>query len=198
VKGRASTIEEIGDGRLLRRGGNPVREAVVMGHARRHGYPVPEVYEVRGDALVLEKVDGPTMQEDIQLRPWLLARHMRTLAELHHRLHALEHPEGGTLLHLDLHSMNVILGPDGPMVIDWTNAAGGDDPALDPALVWVIFRTSGVPIASRLAPRLFIRHFDPADIARALPAACRFRIADPHTFPRERERVQRLLRRYGP
>ena len=166
MKGRASTIEDLGDGRLLRRGGNPVREAVVMEHARRHGYPVPEVHEVRGDALVLEKVDGPTMQEDIQLRPWLLARHMRTLAGLHHRLHEIEHPEGGTLLHLDLHSANVI-------------------------------RTSGVPIASRLAARLFIRHFDAAEIAAALPAACDYRIADPHTFPRERERVARLRRRYG-
>ena len=196
MKGRASTIEDLGDGRLLRRGGNPVREAVVMEHARRHGYPVPEVHEVRGDALVLEKVDGPTMQEDIQLRPWLLARHMRTLAGLHHRLHEIEHPEGGTLLHLDLHSANVILGRDGPVVVDWTNAAAGS-PALDPALVWVIFRTSGVPIASRLAARLFIRHFDATEIAAALPAACDYRIADPHTFPRERERVARLRRRYG-
>ena len=167
-----------------------------MEHARARGYPVPRVYEVRDDAMVLEKIDGPTIQEDIQVRPWMLARHMRTLAELHHRLHEIEHPEGGTLLHLDLHSLNVILGPNGPMVIDWTNARGGDDPALDPTLVWVIFRTSGVPVAGRLAARLFIRHFDSLDIARALPAACDYRIADAHTLPRERERVERLRRRY--
>ena len=163
-----------------------------MDHARARGYPVPQVYEVRDDALVLEKIDGPTMQEDFQVRPWLLARHMRTLAELHDRLHELEHPDGGTLLHLDLHSLNVILSPDGPVVIDWTNAAGGDDPALDPALVWIIFRTSGVPVFSRLAARLFIRHFEPADIARALPAACNYRTADVNTFPEERKRIERL------
>lgn len=195
MKGRASEIEELGGGRLLRRGGNPMREAILMEHARARGYPVPQVHEVRDDALVLERIEGPTMQQDIQMRPWQLASHMRTLAELHDRLHEIEHPDGGTLLHLDLHSLNVILSPDGPMVIDWTNAAAGD-PALDPALVWVIFRTSGVPVASRLAARLFIRHFDPAGIARALPAACDYRIADVNTFPRERVRVERLRRRH--
>lgn len=196
MKGRASTLTDLGGGRLLRRGGNPVREAVLMEHARARGYPVPQVYEVRDDGLVLERIEGPTMQQDIQMRPWQLAAHMRTLAELHHRLHEIEHPEGGTLLHLDLHSLNVILGADGPMVIDWTNAAAGE-PALDPALVWVIFRTSGVPVASRLAARLFIRHFDRDEIARALPAACDYRIADVNTLPRERVRVERLRRRYG-
>lgn len=162
-----------------------------MEHARARGYPVPQVHEVRDDALVLERIEGPTMQQDIQMRPWLLGAHMGTLAELHHRLHEIDHPEGGTLLHLDLHPLNVILGPDGPMVIDWTNAAVGD-PALDPALVWVIFRTSGVPVASRLAARLFIRHFDPADIARALPAAFDYRLADAHTHPKEKARILRL------
>lgn len=166
-----------------------------MEHARARGYPVPQVHEVRNDALVLERIEGPTMQQDIQMRPWQLPAHMRTLAELHDRLHEIEHPEGGTLLHLDLHPLNVILGADGPMVIDWTNAAAGD-PALDPALVWVIFRTSGVPVASRLAARLFIRHFDPDEIAAALPAACSYRISDPNTFPRERVRVERLRRRH--
>jgi tRNA A-37 threonylcarbamoyl transferase component Bud32 len=194
--GRASHIEDLGGGRLLRRGGNPGYEATVMKHARRHGYPVPEVFEVREDGLVLERIDGPTMQEDFELRPWRLRVHMRTLAELHHRLHEIEHPEGGTLLHLDLHSLNVIVGPDGPVVIDWTNAAAGD-PALDPALVWVIFRTSGVPVASRLAARLFISHFDSEEIAAALEAACLYRLADPNTFPRERVRVERLRRRYA-
>jgi thiamine kinase-like enzyme len=196
VKGRASTLTDLGGGRLLRHGGDPVAEARVMEHARRHGYPVPEVYDVREDGLVLERIEGPTMQEDFERRPWRLGRHMRLLAGLHDRLHELEHPDGGTLLHLDLHSLNVILGPDGPVVIDWTNAAAGD-PALDPALVWVIFRTSGVPIASRLAARLFIGHFDPDAVARALPAACRYRLADPNTFPRERVRIERLRRRYA-
>src|SRR6266404_1930354 len=187
-RGRASTLTDLGGGRLLRRGGHPAREAALMEHARARGYPVPRIYEVRDNALVLERIDGPTMQDDVFRHPWRLAAHMRTLAGLHHRLHEIEHPDGGTLLHLDLHTVNVLLGPSGPVVIDWTNAAAGDDPALDPALVSVIFRTSGA-LPGRLASRLFLRHFNPHEIARALPAACAYRLADPNLYPQERPRV---------
>ena len=193
MKGRASTLTDLGDGRLLRRGGNPAREARLMEHARARGYPVPQIYEVRDDALVLERIEGPTMQEDVKRRPWRIRTHLRALAELHHRLHEIEHPDGGTLLHLDLHTENVMLGPDGPVVIDWTNARSGDA-ALDPALVWVIFRTSGVPVMSRLAARLFIAHFDPDDIAAALNEAYAYRLADPNLYPEERSRILRLRR----
>ena len=103
--GRASEIVDLGDGRVLRRfkgHGDPAREAAVMEHARAHGFPVPEVFEVRDDALVLELVDGRTMLADLSRRPWRLARHARTLAELHARLHEIPY-EGERLLHLDLH-----------------------------------------------------------------------------------------------
>lgn len=196
MKGRASTLTDLGGGRLLRRGGNPFYEAAVMGHAREHGYPVPEVYEVREDGLVLERIDGPTMLGDVILRPWRLAAHMRTLARLHHELHRIEAPDGtGTLLHLDLHPENVLLSPTGPVVIDWTNARGGH-PALDPALVWVILLTSG-GLLGRLAAPLFLREFDREELLRALPDACAYRLADENVFPRERVRVERLLRRYA-
>src|SRR5438067_1584568 len=62
--GRASEVFDVGGGRVLRRfkrGGDPEREALVMRHARRHGYPVPEVFEITADALTLERVEGPTM-----------------------------------------------------------------------------------------------------------------------------------------
>ena len=59
AEGRASEILELGDGRVLRRfkaGGRPGREAEVMEHARAHGFRVPNVLEVRDDALVLKRV----------------------------------------------------------------------------------------------------------------------------------------------
>jgi tRNA A-37 threonylcarbamoyl transferase component Bud32 len=68
AEGRASEIFDLGDGRVLRRfkrGGHPGLEARVMEHARAHGYPVPAVHEVRADALVLERIEGPTMLEAI-------------------------------------------------------------------------------------------------------------------------------------
>lgn len=61
--GRASEIVELGEGRILRRfkgGGRPAREAAIMEHARAFGFPVPQVLEVLDDALVLERIDGPT------------------------------------------------------------------------------------------------------------------------------------------
>jgi tRNA A-37 threonylcarbamoyl transferase component Bud32 len=105
AEGRASEILDLGDGRVLRRfkrGGHPAREATVMEHARSHGFPVPRVLEVRGDGLVLERVDGPAMLTELRRRPWRAAQYARTIAALHERLHEIDF-EHGRLLHLDLH-----------------------------------------------------------------------------------------------
>jgi aminoglycoside phosphotransferase (APT) family kinase protein len=191
--GRASEIVDLGDGRVLRRfkrPGRPAREAAVMTHARAHGFPVPEVLEVLDDALILERIDGPTMLADLRRLPWRGIRHARTLARLHERLHAIPF-EGEQLLHLDLHPNNVLLAEEGPVVIDWTNARAGD-PALDVALTWVICVTSGV-LAGRAFTRLFLRHVDREAAREALPDAVAFRLADPGVTNAERARVLRLL-----
>src|SRR5438132_1225494 len=113
ASGRASEIFDLGEGRVLRQfksDGDPEREALVMRHARPHGYPVPRVLEVAHNALVLEWIEGPTMTGLIRRRPWSLSRHASVLAELHKRLHEISAPpplrEAGAedrLLHLDLH-----------------------------------------------------------------------------------------------
>jgi len=95
--GRASGIFDLGDGRVLRRfnaGGNPEREAMVMRHARKHGFPVPEVLEVGDDSLVLEHIAGRTMLEVVFRRPWTLRRNISILAALHERLHRIAAPPG--------------------------------------------------------------------------------------------------------
>ncbi len=188
--GRASTVFDLGNGQVLRRGGAPAREAVIMEHARRAGYPVPAVHDVREDALVLERIDGPTMLEDLRRRPWRLRSHARLLAQLHRRLHAIPF-DGMALVHLDLHPLNVLLSPDGPVVIDWTNARGGE-PALDVAMTWVIMATSGGR-AGRVFLRPYLAGYDRADIEAALPAAAAARLADPNVSERERVAVRRLL-----
>ena len=195
AEGRASEIVDLGDGRVLRRfktAGRPDREAQVMEHARAHGFPVPQVLEVRDDSLVLELVDGPTMLQDLRSRPWRMNRHARSLAALHGRLHEIPF-EGTRLLHLDFHPDNVLLSPHGPVVIDWTNARPGK-PALDDALTWVICETSGGTLG-RTFTRFFLRHLDREGARRALPEAAEYRLADPNVTDTERERVRRLLRR---
>jgi aminoglycoside phosphotransferase (APT) family kinase protein len=195
AEGRASEILELGDGRVLRRfkaGGRPDREAEVMEHARAHGFPVPGVLEVREDSLVLERIDGSTMLARLRQRPWRLADHARTLADLHGRLHAIPF-EGGRLLHLDFHPDNVLLSARGPVVIDWANARSGD-PALDVAMTWVICATSG-GASGRMFTRFFLRHIDRAAARRSLPEAGERRIADPNVTEAERDGVRNLLRR---
>jgi tRNA A-37 threonylcarbamoyl transferase component Bud32 len=199
--GRASEVFDLGDGRVLRRfraGGDPAREALVMGHALEHGFPVPRVLEVTPDALVLDRIEGPTMLAELRRRPWTLAHHASTLAGLHKRLHEIEAPPtlptagpGDRLLHLDLHPDNVILSPDGPFVIDWTNARRGT-PALDVALTCVIVATNGGPLG-RAFYRAFVRHFDRTDVLRALPAAGERRLADVNMGEREGGAVRRFV-----
>ena len=158
-----------------------------MEFARRHGYPVPEVREVRYDGLVLERVDGPSMMADCRRRPWRLPEHARTLARLHYELHRIPCDEG-VLLHLDLHPKNVLLSACGPMVIDWANARGGEA-ALDPALTWVILMTSA-GAAGRAFGRVFARH---VDVRSALNEAVELRVADRNVTDAERRAVRRLL-----
>lgn len=188
MSGRASSIQVLDDGLLLRRGGDPQREAAIMAVASEHGFPVPAVRDVRPEALVMELVAGPTMGTDLAHRPWLAGRQMRVLAELHRRLHAIPF-EGATLVHYDLHPLNVLLSPSGPVVIDWTNARAGAADA-DVALSWLILATSG-GIPGRFLARLFARSAGRDAIRRGLPAAREFRLADYNVSNEERARVRR-------
>ena len=200
--GRASEILDLGDGRLLRRfksGGNPEREALVMRHAREHGYPVPAVFEVAEDSLVIERIEGPTMFDVLSERPRAVDEHAQLLARLHDELHAIEAPpglaaigEGARLLHLDLHPANVILSPRGPVVIDWANARRGE-PLLDVAFTWVICATSsGVGRLGVEFAEAFLACFDRDAVLRQLPLAAEQRLADPNVLEEERARIREL------
>ena len=201
--GRASEVFDLGDGRVLRRfraGGDSKREALVMRHARREGYPVPGVVDAVPDAIVMERIDGNTMLGELRQRPWTVPRHAALLARLHARLHEIAAPPdlpavgaGDRLLHLDLHPENVIMSPNGPVVIDWTNARRGD-PALDVALTWVIVATQGGLLAHAFEHE-FVRQFERGDLLAALPAAAERRVADPNLTDRERRAVRRFVER---
>ena len=100
-------------------------------NVRSQGYPVPAVEEVSDDGvdMVMERIDGADMVATMSERPWTIRQQGRVLADLHHRLHELTAPDwlhdaavgrGDRLLHLDLHPLNVMMSPQGPVVIDWT------------------------------------------------------------------------------
>lgn len=210
ARGRDADVFDRGDGTVLRRYRRrdvPPREAEVMRYARSHGYPVPRVVAVSGPDLVLERVDGPTMQEALIADPGSLERRAVELAGLHHRLHVIAGPEwlsargdGDRLLHLDLHPKNVILSASGPVVIDWANAARGPA-ALDPALAVAVFVTAraNAGVDERAAIDAFIRafasHFDPAEIAGAMPLAVELRRADANVTDAERAELARFRER---
>ena len=207
ASGRQADVFEIGNGRVLRHyrsARGALREASVMEHARAGGYPVPAVHDASETDLVLDRVDGPTMLADLERHPWRILQHARTLASLHEQLHAIAPPPdmrtrfgpGDSLLHLDLHPENVLLGEDGPFVIDWASASAGPGPA-DVAQTWVLVATSDVDsrvarIGRSLFLRSFLHRFDLAEVKRILPKVARARLDDPNVRPGEQAAVERL------
>ena len=210
--GRRADVYDIGGGRVLRRyRGGPrdvQREAEIMAHVRSHGVAAPEVFDVGGGTdLVMEAVRGPTLLDDLTARPWLIQRHAQTLADLHRLVHAvpplsaLRAPfgAGGSLLHLDLHPLNVIVTPQGPRIIDWESAGQGPAEA-DVALAWLVMSVSQVagPVHQRLIARvgqssfaaLFARAAGGVD-DRWAHAAAALRLHDPTVTDLEARRVRR-------
>ena len=225
--GRNADVYDVGDRRVLRRyrDGRDARlveaEAQVMVQARAFGVPVPEVFDVSGADIVMERATGPTMLDAIGRRPWTVRAQAALLARLHELVHQV--PASGllelvqripppfgsvesspqdsdVLLHRDLHPQNVILTASGPMIIDWEGAARG--PAIaDVAMTWVIIGFSDVP-GSRLRAiaalgvqsaftRAFARFAGPIDQATRL-TAIRARLADPNLLPSEAARLEKL------
>lgn len=217
--GRNADVYDIGDGRVLRRyrdGREPrwvENEARVMVHARSCGVPVPEVFDVQGADIVMERATGPTMLDVISGRPWTVRAQARLLARLHGLVHRVpagdlslralygDPADGDVLLHRDLHPLNVILTADGPKIIDWEGAARG--PAvLDAAMTWAIVKFSDVP-GSRLRviaaagvrgafTRAFLRAAGPVDESWRL-IAMRHRLADRNLLPSEAARLKRAM-----
>jgi aminoglycoside phosphotransferase (APT) family kinase protein len=119
--------------RRYRRDTDVSGEAAIMRYVAGHGYPVPEVFEAYGPDMVMTRVDGPTMAEAMLAGTMPIGEGAAMLADLLARLHAIPGPDGGAVVHLDLHPENVLISADGPVVIDWCNAGSG--PAdLDTAL----------------------------------------------------------------
>jgi aminoglycoside phosphotransferase (APT) family kinase protein len=162
ASGRDGSIYEFGPGLVLRKtndGRSLANEARIMEYVAEHGYPVPAIHELRagGSEMVMERIEGPLMLGDGVAGSLRLPRMLGILADLHDRLHRIIAPdwlpsfgEGDRLLHLDLHPLNVIMSPNGPVVIDWPNARRGD-PMADVALTYALISCGRIPLPRPLA-----------------------------------------------
>lgn len=221
AKGRSAEIFEYGEGKVLRRLRDgrtvPAHEPVVMRAVRAAGYPVPEVFDVDGGDMVMERVAGVDMVKDIERRPWRARRYGALLADLHTRLAAIPidpamlsgdevtvaygAPE--VYVHGDLHPMNVILTDHGPVVIDWEGARIGPRDA-DAAITWMLLAIGELddvpwflrPIVGLVRAQL-LRAFlagVPRPSAATIRAACEFRLTrDRNMRPVEHERIKQFM-----
>ncbi|MFJ3302013.1 phosphotransferase [Streptomyces sp. NPDC086549] len=197
--GRSADVYEIDEAWVLRRDregwGDAAAEGAVMSYVLDHGYPVPRVRPSgsRTD-LVMERLSGPTMLGALlegslgtEEAGTLLARLLRQLHTVPGR--SADDPDV-RVLHLDLHPDNVILTPDGPRVIDWTNAEDGH-PGLDWGMSAVILAqvaVGGDPIAAPAREMLTALLADPSDLTDSgLTEARGRRAANPTMSPREVE-----------
>jgi Ser/Thr protein kinase RdoA (MazF antagonist) len=190
------------DGLLVKRsrtGRDPGPEAELMRYLRRHGVPVPRVADASGTDLVMEYVPGPRMSEEVDAKPWRAGALGRELAELHRRLDDVPAPaflDGeGALLHLDLHPGNVVLGPEGPVVVDWASARRGDR-RVDVAMSWLALAVAPLRPFKRLARSRLLRGFlagVDGGVREAMPAAAAIRLARHQRDEAEVSAVRRLV-----
>jgi len=216
-EGRDSLVYDIGGGRVLRRyrrDQDTAAEAQMMLWVRAHGMPVPDVFDADGSDLVMERVAGRSLLDGLASHPHRVPAAGRVLAELHHRLadvpvapwmrrrYADGDPSDVRLgvVHCDLHPDNVMLGPDGPVLIDWTRSCAGDRRA-DLAHTWIVVADLGLPsgraeravqhAARRVLLHAFTTRVDRTGAASWLPRIAEDRMGDKNTTAEERRRLER-------
>jgi aminoglycoside phosphotransferase (APT) family kinase protein len=218
ASGRDADIFEYGDGLVLRRsraGKSMVREARIMEYLYQDGFPVPAIEELSGDGLdlVMQRIDGVSMVEMLKRQPWTVRSQAATLANLHSRLHEIPAPsflrpapigEGDRFLHMDLHPLNVMIGPKGPIVIDWPNAAAGQ-PAVDVAVAWILMSAGEIPgggvvgkvlgTMRSLLVKSFVSGFDRDELKGIARDVVAWKVLDPHMSAKERAGMWRAVGR---
>jgi len=193
-------------------------EARTMEYLRHHGYPVPAVEDISEDGtdLVMERIMGSSMVNVLTRRPWTIRRQGTVLADLHRALHEIPPPDflplapvgpGNGFLHMDLHPLNVMISPSGPVVIDWPNAARGD-PAVDVALAWVLMAAGEVPsnpvirsVEGRARAVLvngFLAGFGPdlGQVKRLLRDVVAFKVRDPNMSAAEQRGMWAVVEKF--
>jgi len=207
AQGRTADVFDLGGGRVLRRyrtGDDVALEARIMLYLEELGYPVPHVFDADGTDLVMERVEGGTLFDEMVHEPAQYRRYGRLLGELHERLHRIAAPSwlddtasvgDGTavVIHRDLHPQNVILSERGPVVIDWNIATAGSA-AVDAAITVILTLGADLGVDAVVAEQvepyraLLVDAFletcgtDPRD---GLAEAIAYRLTTPNNSPAE-------------
>jgi aminoglycoside phosphotransferase (APT) family kinase protein len=194
--GRTADVFALDDGRVLRRyrdGDDTTGEVAVMAYLVEHGFPVPAVWPgPAAGELVMQRLSGTTMVDALINGAITAERAGETLAELLRRLHKiparLSADPGHRVLHLDFHPENVMLTPQGPMVIDWATAAEGP-PGLDSAMAALILAQAAltmpaVTVVARAVLSSLLRHLGGIEEVHLATARAR-RAANPTLSPQE-------------
>lgn len=211
--GRNSELRTYGE-RVVRisiAGNDLSHEAAAMEHVRSHGFPVAETFGQPEPAqLVMERLSGPSMLDEVLQKPWLVRGHAKALARLHRQLGEIEAPshwptisDGNSVCHLDFHPNNVRMTSGGPVVTHWENAARGNS-AFDAAVTYTILRTSPAPGGAaaramvnawrRQFARAFLVAFGKDEVQKQLRNAAELRLLSRDLMPAEREAVFALAR----
>ncbi|MFF0077323.1 phosphotransferase [Streptomyces sp. NPDC005494] len=198
--GRTADVYALDGPWVLRRyrdGIDSTGELAVMSYLSASGFPVPRLgppaEPARPTDLVLQRLTGPTLADALLAGTVTGAEGADLLARLLRELHAIpprlsQDPED-RILHLDLHPENVILAPEGAMVIDWLTASEGP-PALDRSmsaliLAQVALSAAGGP-ARELLAALLSRFADDGGVpAVSLARATALRAVDPRLTAEE-------------
>jgi aminoglycoside phosphotransferase (APT) family kinase protein len=200
ASGREADVYLLDDDRVLRRyrdGSEVADEVLFMSHLRVHDYPVPEVFRAEGSDLEMARLTGQTMLDSWLANDFDERSMAEMLADLLWRLHSIPALSTGDpavrVLHLDLHPANVMMTPDGPVVIDWRNATDGD-PAFDLAMTALILAQAGLtmeePVAEgALATMYAFRERIGRRLLAGLPAAARRRASNPTMSEYEQSRL---------
>jgi aminoglycoside phosphotransferase (APT) family kinase protein len=194
--GRTADVFALDDGRVLRRyrdGDDTTGEVAVMGYLAEHGFPVPAVWPgPAAGELVMQRLSGTTMVDALISGAITAERAGEVLAGLLLRLHEiparLSADPGHRVLHLDFHPENVMLTPQGPMVIDWGTAAEGP-PGLDSAMAALILAQAALAMpavagVARAVLSSLLRHLGGIEEVHLAEARTR-RAANPTLSPRE-------------
>lgn len=214
ASGRSADIYDVGAGRVLRRlrsGTIGEHEVTAMRAAREGGVPVPAVFGVDGADLVMERVVGRSMIDEIGRRPWAAHRFGRELGRLHLMLRAVPAPpalrgDGSVLVHNDLHPGNVVVTAEGPVVIDWESASAGP-PDRDAAQMWALAAAAEVddaafwlrPVVGVVRRRLLASFLDTVGrpSRETVAAVCADRLVDRNTRESERAALRAFAARHG-